>query len=133
MFCHDQKQRLRMPGFQYGYSQYVNIAYSILSRAVRCKTTRILVLCVCDILAYVTQPPIKKNSLVDPILLGNDHLTWRRGGGYGFFLKKKSQVLVDRTQHPSFLHPTLPFFIFFFHFYGLEIFKIAIICRFLIA
>jgi hypothetical protein len=75
MFCHDdQKQRLRMPGFQYGYSQYVNIAYSILSRAVG-KTTRILVLRVRDILAYVTQPPIKKNSLVDPILLGNDHLT----------------------------------------------------------
>jgi hypothetical protein len=63
MFCHDdQKQRLRMPGFQYGYSQYVNIAYSILSRAVG-KTTRILVLRVRDIAPY------NKNSLVDPILL----------------------------------------------------------------
>jgi hypothetical protein len=63
MFCHDvQKPRLRMHGFQYGYSQYINIAYSILSRAVG-KTTRILVLRVRDIAPY------NKNSLVDPILL----------------------------------------------------------------
>ena len=50
---------------------------------------------------------------------------------------KSSQVLVDRTQHPPFLHPTplfqFFFILFFFHFHGLEICKTAIICRKIIA
>jgi hypothetical protein len=39
------------------------------------------------------------------------------------------QVLVDRTHHPPFLHPTPFFHFFFFHFHGLEICKTALIWR----
>ena len=80
------------------------------------------------------------------IVYSTIHVPWKDEGhrkstlkkivqiGKIFFATKNPQVLVDRTQHPPFLHPT-PLFLFFsfFHFHGLEICKTAIICRFLIA
>jgi hypothetical protein len=86
---------------------------------------------------YIFQAKYVRNKKINENKLVGGTTTWGTIWGPVYehlcVFQYSTQVLVDRTQHPPLFTPYPLFFLFFFHFHGLEICKIAIICRFLIA